>query len=288
MSLEGSVDDEIIKISQELKALESEAESYKRELLALKQKRDEKNAQVSDLIKKGKENKELRDKANEETKKYKALREENSSKLRTIYESLNKIKEATKNKDITSSSEIEKKIDNIEWKLETEVLSLDKERQLVDIIKDLKKDLKESKNYEALSKEARFSRKDLDTLKKNSEEFHKKVLELSDESTKYHERMIYYFNSSEGIKKEADTTHKNYLEKKKYVDELYDKIRELRAKIKGLEINSRKTEKQEKEKKIKEKKIELSKKSEDILEKFKNGEKLTLDELKILQAGGNI
>jgi uncharacterized coiled-coil DUF342 family protein len=100
--------------------------------------------------------------------------------------------------------------------------------------------------------------------------------------------MIYYFNSSEDIKKEADITHKNYLEKKKYVDELYDKIRELRAKIKGLEINSRKTEKQEKEKKIKEKKIELSKKSEDILEKFKNGEKLTLDELKILQAGGNI
>ncbi|HNR44938.1 MAG TPA: hypothetical protein PKH80_07215, partial [Methanofastidiosum sp.] len=140
--MEGSVDDEIIKISQELKALESEAESYKKELLALKQKRDEKNAQVSDLIKKGKENKELRDKANEETKKYKALREENSSKLRIIYESLNKIKEATKNKDITSSSEIEKKIDNIEWKLETEVLSLDKERQLVDIIKDLKKDLK--------------------------------------------------------------------------------------------------------------------------------------------------
>ena len=33
MSLEDSVDDEIIKISQELKALESEAESYKKELL---------------------------------------------------------------------------------------------------------------------------------------------------------------------------------------------------------------------------------------------------------------
>ena len=72
------------------------------------------------------------------------------------------------------------------------------------------------------------------------------------------------------------------------MDELYDKIRELRAKVKGLEINSRKTEKQIKEKKIKEKKLELSKKSEDILEKFKNGEKLTLEELKILQAGGNI
>jgi len=80
MSLESSVDDEIIKISHDLKALESEAESYKKELLALKQKRDEKNAQFSDLIKKGKENKELRDKANEETKKYKTLRKENRSK----------------------------------------------------------------------------------------------------------------------------------------------------------------------------------------------------------------
>ena len=96
-------------------------------------------------------------------------------------------------------------------------------------------------------------------MKKNSEEYHKKVLELSDESTKYHQRMIYYFNTSEDIKKEADTLHKHYLEKKKQVDELYDKIRELRAKVKGLEINSRKTEKQIKEKKIKEK-IELSKK----------------------------
>ena len=111
---------------------------------------------------------------------------------------------------------------------------------------------------------------------------------MSDESTKYHERMIYYFNTSEDVKKEADILHKNYLEKKKQVDELYDKIREFRAKVKGLEINSRKSEKQIKEKKIKEKKLELSKKSEGILEKFKNGEKLTLEELKILQAGGNI
>ena len=106
------------------------------------------------------------------------------------------------NKDVTSSSEIEKKIDNIEWKLETEVLSIDKERQLVDMIKNLKIDLKESKTHEELSKEVRFSKKDLDALKKNSEEYHKKVLELSDESTKYHQRMIYYFNTSEDIKKQ--------------------------------------------------------------------------------------
>ena len=75
MSLGSSVDDEIIKISLELKALESEAEIYKKEFSTIKQKRDEKNSQFFDLIKKGKENKELRDKANEETKKYKALRE---------------------------------------------------------------------------------------------------------------------------------------------------------------------------------------------------------------------
>jgi len=156
------------------------------------------------------------------------------------------------------------------------------------MIKDLKKDLKESKTYEDLSKEARFSRKDLDELKKNSEEYHKKVLELSDESTKYHERMIYYFNTSEDLKKEADNLHKNYLEKKKYVDEHYDKIRELRSKVKGLELTSRKSAKQEKDQKIKESKKILSKKSEDILEKFKNGEKLTSEDLKILQAGGNI
>jgi len=123
--------------------LESEAEVHKKEFSILKQKRDEKNAQFSDLIKKGKENKELRDKANEETKKYKALREENGIKLKSIYDSLNRLKEATMNKDIASSSEIEKKIDTIEWKLETEVLSIDKERQLVDMIKNLKIDLKE-------------------------------------------------------------------------------------------------------------------------------------------------
>ena len=138
MSLGSSVDDEIIKISLELKALESEAEIYKKEFSTIKQKRDEKNSQFFDLIKKGKENKELRDKANEETKKYKALREENAIKLKSIYDSLNRLKEATMNKDVTSSSEIEKKIDNIEWKLETEVLSIDKERQLVDMIKNLK------------------------------------------------------------------------------------------------------------------------------------------------------
>ena len=54
MSLGSSVDDEIIKISLELKALESEAEIYKKEFSTIKQKRDEKNSQFFDLIKKEK------------------------------------------------------------------------------------------------------------------------------------------------------------------------------------------------------------------------------------------
>ena len=95
-----------------------------------------------------------------------------------------------------------KKIDKI---IETRVLDIKKENQLVKNANDLRKQLMEIHEDESIKGEAQ-------NLKKISEEAHAKVIELSEKAQEAHEEMLTYFRKTDDIRTAADEAHKLFIE----------------------------------------------------------------------------
>ncbi|RBQ22846.1 Phosphoserine phosphatase [Candidatus Methanobinarius endosymbioticus] len=215
---------------------------------------------------------ELRDKRNEVNKTV-----EEAKKLRDdVNEDLKKLEWSSGRRDrIKLETEI-KKIDKI---IETRVLDIKKENQLVKNANDLRKQLMEIQEDEKVKDEAQ-------DLKKVSEEQHVKVVELSTQAQEFHENMLNYFRKTDDIRTEADEAHKKFIEAKKAASSKHEEFKIVLSEIhiinKELGTNKSKRRKSEKQASTK-KNREEKEKAEDIFEKFKHGKKLTTEELLLLQ-----
>ncbi|MGZ7070158.1 MAG: phosphoserine phosphatase SerB, partial [Methanobacterium sp.] len=146
------------EITRERDALNEEARSQK-------QIRDELNAGIKENLSKAIEYRNERDKTNQEVKKYKKLRDETNNKLKTMeWES--------GRRDVIN---IEKEIKRIDKTIETEVLDIRKENELIKRVQDL------SKQLQGMQKDVKAQKEALE-LKELSESYHQKVVEFSDEA----------------------------------------------------------------------------------------------------------
>lgn len=215
---------------------------------------------------------DLRDKRNEVNKAV-----EEAKKLRDdVNEDLKKLEWSSGRRDrIKLETEI-KKIDKI---IETRVLDIKKENQLVKNANDLRKQLMEIQEDEKVKDEAQ-------DLKKVSEEHHAKVVELSTQAQEFHENMLNYFRKTDDIRTEADEAHKKFIEARKAASSKHEEFKIVLSEIhvinKELGTNKSKRRKSEKQASTK-KNREEKEKAEDIFEKFKHGKKLTTEELLLLQ-----
>ena len=244
--------EEFNKVAKEQRKIRDEINDSLKENLKLaidlRDKRNEINTAVEDA-------KKLRDEVNDDIKKL-----EWSSGRRDKLKLENEIK----------------KIDKI---IETRVLDIKKENQLVKNANDLRKQLAEIKEDEKAKEESK-------DLKKVSEDHHAKVVELSNQAQEFHENMLNYFRKTDEIRTEADEAHKKFIEARKAASAKHEEFKIVLSEIhiinKELGTNKpkrRKSDKQSSNKKNREEK----EKAEDIFEKFKQGKKLTTEELLLLQ-----
>jgi len=215
---------------------------------------------------------DLRDQRNEVNKSV-----EEAKKLRDeINEELKKLEWSSGRRDRLKLENEIKKIDKI---IETRVLDIKKENQLVKNANDLRKQLMEIKEDEKAKDQAK-------DLKKVSEERHAKVVELSTAAQEFHEKMLNYFRKTDDIRTEADEAHKKFIEARKAASSKHEEFKIVLSEIhvinKELGTNKSKRRKSEKQSSTK-KNREEKEKAEDIFEKFKNGKKLTTEELLLLQ-----
>ncbi|WP_414468997.1 phosphoserine phosphatase SerB [Methanobacterium sp. ACI-7] len=246
-----------------------ERDDLNEEARSQRQVRDDLNASIKENLSKAIEYRDKRDKTNEEVKKYKKLRDETNNKLKTMeWES--------GRRDIVN---IEKEIKRIDKTIETKVLDIRKENELIKRVQDLSKQLQEMNEDEQVKKEAL-------ELKELSESYHLKVVEFSDEAQSTHEKMLEYFQKIDGIRTKADEAHNKFIEIKNAASEKHEEVKDtlgqirkinkrldkVRSKKRGFESEaSNKKNKKEKEHAM------------DIYQKFKDGKKLNTDELLLLQ-----
>lgn len=256
-------------LEKTLKELTRERDTLNDQAKEQKQVRDELNASRKEILDEALEYRKQRDEINQEVKKYKKLRDETNQKLKKLEWSSGK-------RDIMQIQDEIKKLDKT---IETKVMDIRKENELVKRVTDLQKKLQTMEEDESTQKEAL-------ELKEQSESYHAKVVEFSDQAQETHEKMLTYFQKIDEIRVKADEAHAQFISTREKASAKHEEVKtvlkEIRGKNKGLD--KAKAKERRKEDIITEKKnLQEKEKAEEIYRKFREGKKLTTEELLLLQ-----
>ena len=257
------------ELEDELTALKNERDEMNENTKTFRQERDELNQKLKDTLQIALDKRNERDEINKQVRENKDLRNE-------CNEELKKVEWNSGKKEIAN---IQAEINKIDQTIQTKVLDIRKENELVKRVSDLTKQLKKIQSDEEEEKTA-------DQLKEKSEKYHQKVVELSDKAQVVHEEMIDYFNQIDGIREEADAKHQDFINSRKAAtakhEEVKAKLSEIRKVNKHMDQAKSKSRGRKSENKhdddTKEKEA-----AEEIFQKFKDGKKLTTDEFLLLQ-----
>ena len=249
-----------------------EREAFNREAKEQRKIRDELNSELKENLAKAIE---FRDQRNEINKQV----EENKKARNKVNDEIKSLEWSSGKKDkIRIEAEI-KKIDKI---IETRVLDIKKENQLVKNANDLRKELAEIKEDDKVKEEAA-------ELKKKSEEFHAKVVELSEQAQEAHEQMLSYFRKTDEIRTAADEAHKLFIQARKNASAKHEEFKMILSEIHVInkKLGSNKNRKRRSDKSggssNNKKNREEKERAESIFDKFKHGKKLSTEELLLLQ-----
>ena len=245
-----------------------EREVFNREAKEQRKIRDELNSELKENLAKAIE---FRDQRNEINKQV----EENKNARNKVNDEIKSLEWSSGKKDkIRIEAEI-KKIDKI---IETRVLDIKKENQLVKNANDLRKELAEIKEDDKVKEEAA-------ELKKKSEEYHAKVVELSEQAQEAHEQMLSYFRKTDEIRTAADEAHKLFIQARKNASAKHEEFKMILSEIHVInkKLGSNKNRKRRSDKSSgssnNKKNREEKERAESIFDKFKNGKKLSTEEL---------
>ena len=255
----------------EISKVAEEREEYNKIAKEQRKIRDELNASLKENLNKAIEYRNERNEINKAVEAAKKARNDANNKIKNLEWS------SGKRDKIKIENEI-KKIDKI---IETRVLDIKKENQLVKNANDLRKQLMDIHEDESVKSEAQ-------ELKKLSEEEHEKVIELSEKAQTAHEEMLKYFRKTDDIRTAADEAHKKFIEARKNASAKHEEFKAILSDIHVInkKLGSNKPRRRKSENKSSSggnKNREEKERAEEIFEKFKQGGKVSTEEILLLQ-----
>ncbi len=215
---------------------------------------------------------ELREQINLKIKRLKKEREQANNTVKELVAQYKKLREGAPK---VNFKKMEKELKALEWKLQTSVMEIHKEDKLVEKIENLRKELEEHKDLLELSKK-------IDNQRKISKRIHEKILNLSEESQTHHEKFLAAVEKIKELEAKIDEINKEIAEIGPQIDKKKEELEEKKARLREVEDKLRKLELEaEAEYEVSEE--ELKERAEIIYERFKNGEKLNLDDIYLLR-----
>jgi phosphoserine phosphatase len=255
----------------EISKVADEREEFNKVAREQRKIRDELNASLKENLNKAIEYRNERNEINKEVEAAKKARNEAN----------NKIKSLEWNSGKRNKVKIENEIKKIDKIIETRVLDIKKENQLVKNANDLRKQLMEIHEDESVKAEA-------DELRKKSEEEHEKVIELSEKAQAAHEEMLKYFRKTDDIRTAADEAHKNFIEARRNASAKHEEFKAILSDIHVInkKLGSNKPKRRKSDNKGSSgsnKNREEKQRAQEIFEKFKQGGKVSTEEILLLQ-----
>jgi len=199
------------KLRQESLAFKDRTSQLNAEASKWAAKRNELNKATQDLIDKAYESKKLRDQSNKNVAQSKKMRDESNEKINQL--SL-KIDDIRKKHSLSSERTIRdprREIYLLEFRQQTEVLSPDKEKQLVDKIAALRAELKGRKEPLEKNEELGKLLDEAEALRDQSSNYHDQVIKFAEMAQEYHDQMIGAFKEADQTRAEADAAQKEFL-----------------------------------------------------------------------------
>ena len=250
------------------------------------ERRDELNSQVRKLIEDANVKRENRDKLNSEVREAKAQRDEWNRKFNDLSEKAINLRREKMPKSGLSIRKYKAELRALEKKHMTSVLSAEKEKALMKEMSQLDAKIKEMEKEIEQFSEVKTAEKDAREAKDNAENFHRKVSDLAEKAQIEHDAMLKLYEEADKLRKEADAAQEKFIETKLSADDEHrEHIEHIRQVhdfdkiIAGIRDKGRKA-RQEKDE------TSAKKEAEEIFEKFRSGEKLSTEDIMILQKAG--
>ena len=272
---------EVSKLKSALNELDREKESWF-------QKKNELSLRIRDSIRKIKENKSARDTLTKEVKELKPKRDTLNKEISPKSSELEKLKqemsESSKSLRIAEpSSRIRQQMEKLEFKIETETVSFEKEKELMKKINALRKAYEKSRVLEQSNKKIKEVLDSISRLKKGAHEAHRAVQEKASQSQSFHEGMLKTSAEIDKIKAEEQEAFKKFLELKKKFNALNSQLKEKLGLMNGIKSQLDKVYSDKKERKKQEEESFLKSKEEEVNEKIRKGKKLTTEDFLVFQ-----
>lgn len=285
---------EIDKLLTELNSVKSDVRDLRNKLNNLDRKKEElyreKRKVSSDIhsrIRVAKDSKDKRNNLTEAVKNTKHSKEELEAKIQVLEEEVTKLKEEKRKVldkiGIGDPMMLKKEIKKLEFRIETEGLTFEKEKELMKVLSKMKKQYDSTKVIVDMEQKLSSKFRELREYREMMD-MTKKIVQVSaKESQKHHVELIESSKEIDELKKKEDTFES---EASKYKSEIAELGTELDAKMNRMdelrkvlgENNVRLREDVEKSNhEI------LKQKDNAVQEKIKTGKKLTTEDLLILQ-----
>ena len=279
---------------QEKKALlkkEAEASKLERNRLNMEAsqfaaQRDELNAKTRALIDSAQQFKDRRD-------EYNALVSENKEKRDNLNETANsllakadQIKRRFKAAGGLSLGELKREIDHLEFRQQTEVLSTEKERELVDRIAHLWEEYRKKRLELENNTELKEFLDKAKQLREEASEFHTQLKTNADLAQECHEKMLTSFKEADKVRAEADAAHKEFVHAQENADLQHQKYIKMEKELRDYDKIILSLKKRSKEARESREKVDVLKRAEEVYAMFKEGQKLETDDLLLLQRSG--
>jgi uncharacterized coiled-coil DUF342 family protein len=250
------------------------------------EKRDGLNSQVRKFIDEANSRRDMRDKLNAEVREAKAQRDEWNHKFNDMSAKVMALRREKMPKSGLSLRKFKAELRALEKKHMTSVLSTDKERVLVEQISELSNKIRAMEKEIEQFSEVKQAEKDAREAKDNAENFHRKVSEMAEKAQIEHDSMLKLYDEADKHRKEADAAQEEFIKTKLSADEEHrEHIEHIRQVhdfdkiISGIRDRTRKARKEKDD-------TSAKKEAEDIFEKFRSGEKLSTEDIMVLQKSG--
>ncbi|MCK5037972.1 MAG: phosphoserine phosphatase [Thermoplasmata archaeon] len=249
------------------------------------EERDKYNAMTRELIEEANQHRTKRDDLNVEVRAAKVERDVWNKKVNEYAERLAKKKREKMPKRGPSVSMLKKKLRALEFQQMTQTLTKAKEDDLIEAMSAAQKEINELEGSIEGDEEVKLIIDESKEARDKAEEAHKLVGELAESAQREHDSMMAIYEKSDALRKQADKAQEEFIKTKMLADEEhrlhiefirqvhdFDKIvTGIRQKEGGgVIIDSRDAKDQ----------------ASDIYDRFKKGEKLSTEDLMLLQQSG--
>jgi len=183
---------------------------------------------------------------------------------------------------------LQKELQDIEWELATTPTLEMKEREaeLIEKTGELRNALKEYERIDAEEDRRLISLADSKAVEMEIRGHRDEMDRLSDESEGHHERMLLAYRSADEEKKRADEVHARFIEVVNQIREVNSKIDGVMAELKGVWERLNIRDRASSGERARSVKVMRESLLEEARRKLKAGEKLTLEEMKLVYGEG--